>query len=173
MLCILLFVTFISANGSIVEYNRSGTLLWLSDAQSFQIVELPSGKLLHKIDYPGVQAISFSPSSKYFVTWERLTQEKQTGNLIIWSIQRGVPVAKFTQKQIANDVWPVIQWSEDDQVAARAVPHEIYFYEMNKIDNNTDNSEVISNPPIDQKLKVENFSAFSLSPTPRQTLKGN
>ena len=140
------------------EYSADGSLLWVSNSQQFQILDTANQTVLKQVQYPNIGAISFSPSGKFFVTWEKPTPEKPNENLIIWSTSTAEPLLKLNQKQISSDNWPVIRWSDDDSVAYRLFKDEVVFYNAPKFSEN--------------KLRIEHLSGVQLSPGPLATLKG-
>jgi translation initiation factor 2A len=63
-------------------------------------------------------------------------------------------IGKFLQKAIQEDAWPCIRWTTDESIAARRVTNELQFWVGASVHGH----------PV-QKLRIENISDFSLSPS--------
>jgi uncharacterized protein with WD repeat len=109
----------LSESATIFEYSKNGKILILVDNSSNNTVlnifdvskvdqktEATSLKL-QSITHTGkIVAISLSPQGNYLVTWERFSAENnQQDNLIVWHVETGQVVAKFTQKTFIADLW--------------------------------------------------------------------
>src|SRR5689334_16616727 len=90
-----------------MQYSKDGSLLALGNQNSILIFSTETNKLVSKLEHPAITAIAFSPANHYLLTWERLTNEKPD-NMLIWDVQSGELIGKFTQKTFSNDTWLVI-----------------------------------------------------------------
>lgn len=55
---------------AIVEYSKDATLLWASTPTLFTVFNAATGAKLGQAECLNIQAIQFSPSSKFVVTWK-------------------------------------------------------------------------------------------------------
>lgn len=95
---------------------------------------------------------TFSPLGSYLLTWSRPVIGVSVPNLVVYQVRSGERVAAFHQKLFHIGVWPSIQWSDDEAIAARSVTNTIHFFEGDKL----------SEPPC-AKLGIPGISKFALS----------
>ena len=106
------------------------------------------------IPVKNVDFVAFSPLGTYFVTWSRLYKGEKEPNLRVWRVaDRSLVIELVMQKQPADEAWPVIKFSADESIAARAVTNEIHFYANCNF----------TNGPSD-KLRLKGVRLFSISP---------
>lgn len=97
----------------------------------------------------------FSPRGTYLLTWARPIAGQSVPNLVIYSVASGKRLAAFHQKMFHKDGWPSVQWSDDEEIAARSVTNTIHFFKGDHLDQ----------API-AKLGIPGVSTFSLSSGP-------
>ncbi|TPX31011.1 hypothetical protein SmJEL517_g05533 [Synchytrium microbalum] len=139
-----------SPEGSMIAYLLP-TCIRIQSVSTLQvIVELPINNALE---------IEFSPKGTYISTWERMVRtedgETQHKNLIIWESATGKQIASFPQK--AQTGWN-IQWTETESFFVRLVSNEVHVYSPT-------NAMTLA-----EKIRLENLSAFSISPGKRAIL---
>ncbi|KAL1923379.1 uncharacterized protein VTP21DRAFT_8359 [Calcarisporiella thermophila] len=147
--------TFEKVTGAVrsVRYSKNGLYVAWALPEGVKIMNAESGKVLAEIARSNVVEIEFSPKGTYISTWERPSKAEDGSavhNLIIWEVATGNKLADFSQKLQNN--WNV-QWTDDESYCARMVTNEVHFF---------DPKSIAKGPH--SKLRLENISAFSLSP---------
>ena len=137
-----------SSNGEYVAITTEQNVTFQKVGEPVDVTNLI---LVNNVDF-----VAFSPLGTYFVTWSRLYKGESGPNLRIWRVADRSLSAEFVMvKQPADEAWPVIKFSADESIAARAVTNEIHFYSMCKF----------SEGPSD-KLRLKGVRLFSISPGP-------
>lgn len=95
---------------------------------------------------------TFSPRGSYLLTWSRPVDGISVPNLVIYDVKSGNRLAGFYQKVFHLGLWPSIQWSDDESIAARSVTNTIHFFKGNELEK----------PPC-AKLGIPGVSKFALS----------
>ena len=95
---------------------------------------------------------TFSPLGTYLLTWSRPVDGVSVPNLVIYNCKTGEKLAAFHQKIFHIGLWPTIQWSDDESIAARSVTNTIHFFKGNDL----------SASPV-AKLGIPGVSKFALS----------
>lgn len=98
---------------------------------------------------------TFSPRGTYLLTWARPVSGVSVPNLVIYRVESGERLAAFHQKTFHKDAWPTIQWSDDENMAARGVTNTVHFFKGDRLDE----------PPV-AKLGIPGVSTFALSRGP-------
>jgi translation initiation factor 2A len=136
-------------------YSPSGELAACAHPEAgITVVDTFTGAV--RAQFIGCQKVSmmaWSPLSSYLVTWNRWTSGEN--NLHVFCVgEPGEPVASFSQKSPPTpEMWPTVQWTADEQVAAHIVTNEVHFYPGGMVGKERTT-----------KLRVEGLKGFSLSP---------
>lgn len=102
----------------------------------------------------GVRALCFSPLGTFLLTWQKLCEGAEAGNLQIWRISTGELACHFAQKLLGEkSAWPAVRWSDDEAVCCRMVTNEVHFF---------DGQAPTQTPQ--HKLRVERVAQFALAP---------
>lgn len=120
------------------QYSQDGALAAIIRPADVLIVDPTTGAISCSIPRPKVLRVSFSSLGTFLVTWERLNEETNEPNLLIWRLPSPssplpVPeiVAKFTKKAAPTVVsWPMIHWSADDKFCTRAIADGLQIFCM-------------------------------------------
>ncbi|KAA8495029.1 Eukaryotic translation initiation factor 2A [Porphyridium purpureum] len=75
--------------------------------------------------------VALSPRGSYVLVWAKTSTDPR-GNLAVFDATTGQKIAAFAQKSLTADLWPCIQWSDDESVAVRASANTVFLYEENK-----------------------------------------
>lgn len=70
----------------------------------------------------------FSPLGSFLVTFSRRVV-KGVPNLLVFSMVDGSQVNGYHLKEINKETWPVLRWSNDEQVLAHLVTNQINFFD--------------------------------------------
>lgn len=149
-----MFVNSIEA--STVEFSTDGSLFTVTDANGFGIYDGPSKKQKHRIECPGVQALSFSPKGTFLTTFQRPVKgvdghaEK---NLHVWDTKSGTKVLSLHQKTFSKENWPSVQFDLNETTAVHMVTNTLHVYDPKKFNDG---------PCF--KFPVKGLAGFSLSP---------
>jgi translation initiation factor 2A len=137
-----------SSNGAYVAITTENSITFQKIGEEVDIENV--------IQVKNVDFVAFSPLGTYCVTWSRLYKGEKEPNLRIWRVEDRSLVIEFMMvKQPADEAWPVIKFSPDESIAARAVTNEIHFYSNCKFADGPTN-----------KLRLPGVCLFSISPGP-------
>ena len=101
---------------------------------------------------PGARALS---KGTFLLTWEKLKDGEEEGNLRIWRVATGELQVAWHQKVLGEKaLWPAIHWSCDEELCYRLVTNEVHFF-----DGRSPTREAA------HKLRVENIQQCSIEPT--------
>mmetsp|Transcript_2982 Transcript_2982/g.5703 ORF Transcript_2982/g.5703 Transcript_2982/m.5703 type:complete len:652 (-) Transcript_2982:1167-3122(-) len=86
-----------------------------------------------------VSLLGVSPLATFITTWARKGEsmpeegsnggERVEGNLVVYERVSGKKVVSFFQKSFSKDRWPLLQWSDDELIAVRAMTNEVHVYD--------------------------------------------
>eukprot|EP00007_Cunea_sp_BSH-02190019_P008237 CAMPEP_0174235508 /NCGR_PEP_ID=MMETSP0417-20130205/4923_1 /TAXON_ID=242541 /ORGANISM="Mayorella sp, Strain BSH-02190019" /LENGTH=646 /DNA_ID=CAMNT_0015314017 /DNA_START=111 /DNA_END=2051 /DNA_ORIENTATION=- len=77
---------------------------------------------------------------------------QENGNLAVWECSSGRLMTRLLQKHYDVDVWPTVQWSADESVAARLCRNQVHFYAPDKVGCS-----------VLHRLQCENVARFSFN----------
>ena len=138
-------------------YSKNGAYVAITTQENISFQKIGEQiDTTHTIQVQNVDFVAFSPLGTYFVTWSRLYKGEKGPNLRIWRVEdRSLVIELVMVKQPADEAWPVIKFSADESIAARAVTNEIHFYA---------NCKFAEGPT--EKLRLKGVRLFSISPGP-------
>ena len=138
-------------------YSKNGEYVAITTSESVIFQKIGEEvDTTNSIQVKNVDFVDISPLGTYFITWSRLYKGEKGPNLRIWRVaDRSLVIEMVMVKQPADEAWPVIKFSADESIAARAVTNEIHFYaNCNFTDGPTN------------KLRLKGIRFFSISPGP-------
>jgi len=100
------------------------------------------------------QAVSFSPLGRYIQVLHK-AQAPNERNLKLYALPSGEVAFAVHEKTYIRDKWPVLQWSEDESVLARAVTNEVQLYSAPRD---------FSSGSASRRLRVTGVTTATLSP---------
>jgi len=109
------------------EYSSEGSLLAVPSSDAIAIVQTASNTVVQQIPCPGAFAVQLSPNGSFLVAWTKF--DGKVPNLTVWDVASGEPIEAFMQKTSPRDAWPVIFWSENEDIAVRCVTNEVHLYQ--------------------------------------------
>ncbi|KAG1672976.1 Eukaryotic translation initiation factor 2A [Nymphon striatum] len=139
-------------NYRVIKFSNDGEIFVFCDGVCVVAVEVKSFKTLYEINKPKTAALQFSPCNTYLVTWEPFAAKagsQDNYNMCIFDSKTGDCLKSLIQKQYVK---PLIQWTDDESIAARKVNNEVHFFESHDFDK------------ITNKLHMQKIQDFSLSP---------
>uniref|UniRef100_A0A7S2YDS5 Eukaryotic translation initiation factor 2A n=1 Tax=Entomoneis paludosa TaxID=265537 RepID=A0A7S2YDS5_9STRA len=110
-------------------------------------------------DSKGVQMMDLSPKGSYLLTWERWYEEACPNNLKVWETATGKLLAAFPQRNIKRDVWPYLQWTHDERIAALVTTSEVRFYPAAILLNGTEDPTAVR---YSDKLRISSVASISV-----------
>jgi len=119
-----------------------------------RVLQSDGGQPIFSQPRPQVQAIHLSPKGTFLVTWEKLLDGQEEGNLKVWHVRTGVVAAHFKQKVLGEKAqWPAVKWSLDEAIAYRLVTNEVHFFDGQK-------------PTLvpEHRLRIEGIAQCSIMP---------
>ena len=137
------------------EYSADGSVLAVVEKEGVRVLRAEGGAELFSIPRPQVQALALSPKGTFLLTWERLKEGEELGNLRVWRVATGEVACAWHQKVLGEKaLWPAIHWSTDEELAYRLVSNEVHFFDG-------------QNPSHEasHKLRVPNILQCSIEPT--------
>lgn len=145
----------------VVEFSADGRLGAVAHGKGVAVADCGEGwAVRHNLPETDVAALSFSPRGSFLLTLARLpsarvgqpTPVPEKGNLCVWDTRSGHLLAHFLHKKSALDAWPVIRWSEDEEIAAKMVTNEIQFFFGSNFDQ------------VTKRIRLEGVSNFAFAP---------
>jgi len=145
----------------VVEFSVDGRLGAVAHGKGVAVVDCGEGwAVRHNLPETDVAALSFSPRGSFLLTLARLpsarvgqpTPVPEKGNLCVWDTRSGHLLAHFLHKKSALDAWPVVRWSEDEEIAAKMVTNEIQFFFGSNFDQ------------VTKRIRLEGVSNFAFAP---------
>ena len=134
--------------------SADGRLLAVVEAEGVRVLDASSGAVVMSQPRPQVQALALSPRGTFLLTWEKLVEGSETGNLMVWATATGELVTHYVVKVLGEkSLWPLLKWSSDEAIAYRFVNNEVHFFD--------------GQAPTQQaqhKLRVENIAKCELAP---------
>jgi translation initiation factor 2A len=103
-----------------------------------------------------VQMMDLSPLGSYLLTWERYNAESCSKNMRVWCTQTGRLLASFTQKSLARESWPYLQWTHDELNAFLVVngTQVRTYHAMDILNFSVDITKTAGEPRFCDKLQV-------------------
>jgi uncharacterized protein with WD repeat len=145
----------------VVEFSADGRLGAVAHEKGVAVVECEEEwAVRHSLPEADVTALSFSPRGTFLLTLARLPSARvgqptpipEKGNLCVWDTRSGHLLAHFLHKKSALDAWPVIRWSEDEEIAAKMVSNEIQFFFGGNFGQ------------VTKRIKLDGVSNFAFAP---------
>lgn len=137
------------------EYSADGSALAVVEKDGVRVLRADGGAVLLSTPRPQVQALALSPKGTFLLTWERLQEGEQAGNLRVWRVATGELACAWHQKVLGEKaLWPAIHWSIDEAIAYRLVSNEVHFFDGQQPTHEATH-----------KLRVENILQCSIEPT--------
>ncbi|KAL3928787.1 MAG: hypothetical protein SGPRY_002242 [Prymnesium sp.] len=138
---------------TLAQYSSDGRLLAVVEKEGVRVLEADGGATVFSQPRPQVQAIQLSPKGTFLLTWEKLLDGVDEGNLKVWHVRSGAVSAHFKQKVLGEKAaWPAVKWSEDEAIAYRLVTNEVHFFDGSDPSSTT------------HKLRIEGIAQCSLMP---------
>ena len=139
---------------TLAQFSADGSVFAVVEADGVRVLQSEGGQPVFSQPRPQVQAIHLSPKGTFLVTWEKLLEGAEEGNLKVWHVPTGTVTAHFKQKVLGDkSQWPAIKWSTDEAIAYRLVTNEVHFF---------DGQKPTSMP--DHKLRIEGVAQCSIMP---------
>ena len=137
------------------EYAADGSCLGVVEKDGVRVLAADGGKVLFSTPRPQVQALALSPKGTFLLTWEKLVEGEEQGNLRVWRVATGEVACGWHQKVLGEKaLWPAIRWSIDEEICFRLVANEVHFFDGQKPTRESTH-----------KLRVENIMQCSMEPT--------
>ncbi|KAH7445650.1 hypothetical protein KP509_01G018900 [Ceratopteris richardii] len=108
-------------------FSSDGTMLAVTSEKGVTIYDTREGSVIQSVNVAGVKAAAFSPKGTFLQTFEPPTQAQK--NVTLWNVASGAVVFQQSQKTFSKEVWPIIQFSNDESVACRTVTNEVHFFD--------------------------------------------
>ncbi|CAM9488341.1 unnamed protein product, partial [Heterosigma akashiwo] len=114
-------------HADIAEFSPTGSRLALVNiAQGvLTVIDVPNQQVLMQTEHAQIQAVSFSPTGTFLLTWNRPNKETNAHNLIVWDVATGSTHASFFQKAFKRELWPTLQWYPDESAMLKIVSGEL------------------------------------------------
>ena len=137
------------------EFNSGGgRVLAVVEESGVRVLDAETGAVVMSQPRPQVQAISLSPLGTFLLTWERLAEGAEEGNLKVWRVGTGTLETHYLQKVLGDkSAWPLLKWSSDEAIAYRLVNNELHFF-----DGQAPTQAAV------HKLRVEGIKGCELAP---------
>eukprot|EP00922_Rhytidocystis_sp_ex-Travisia-forbesii_P008937 GHVS01013047.1.p1 GENE.GHVS01013047.1~~GHVS01013047.1.p1 ORF type:complete len:397 (+),score=49.38 GHVS01013047.1:288-1478(+) len=138
-----------------------GSYLYINKTAAANDVEIVDAvddyKVLHvcKGDSP-VRFVAFSPLSTYMVVWYRHDADRNPNNLVVWKVDTGQIVCRYSLRALAHTKWPHLHWSSKETYVCRQVSNEIQVFA-------NCGGNVVDNAPT-YRLHLDKIESFLLSP---------
>ncbi|GBG32240.1 Eukaryotic translation initiation factor 3 subunit B [Hondaea fermentalgiana] len=115
------------------------------------VFDCDTGKLINSIERPNIMKMALSPLGTFLLTWEKYSAEvaQAGGNLTVWRVEDGNVMMRVIEKNLLDTTWPLVKWTDDENVAAYMVKNTVHMYDGTKLDRFT-------------KVKIEGVSQFSI-----------
>ena len=108
------------------EMSSDGTKMCVVETSGLRVLCTSTGRVLFNRPMAfkvGVRALAFSPLGTFLLTWEKLKEGAEHGNLRIYNVSSGALECSFAQKLLGEkSAWPAVRWS-DDEVSFSLSPH--------------------------------------------------
>eukprot|EP01138_Halocafeteria_seosinensis_P013700 gb/GECG01013991.1/.p1 GENE.gb/GECG01013991.1/~~gb/GECG01013991.1/.p1 ORF type:complete len:624 (+),score=81.20 gb/GECG01013991.1/:1-1872(+) len=108
-------------------FSRDGQYLALAEKEQVIVYHVDSAAPQIFVTQRNVTALHFSPLNTYLVTWHRKKGDET--NLNVWNVRSGSFVCGFYQRDRNQEMWPTLQWSDDECIACRCVNNEVHFFD--------------------------------------------
>ena len=141
---------------ALAEYSAvDGSFLAMVEPTGVRVIRSADGAEVFSTPRPQIQAISLSPLGTFLLTWERLQEGEEAGNLRVWRVATGEIVCSWQQKVLGEKAqWPALKWSSDEELAFRLVTNTVHFF-----DGHNPTQAVV------HSLRIEGVSQCSLQPS--------
>ena len=139
---------------ALAQFSADGSVFAVIEKDGVRVLQSDGGQPIFSQPRPQVQAIHLSPKGTFLVTWEKLVDGAEEGNLKVWHVRTGVVAAHFKQKVLGEKAqWPAVKWSLDEAIAYRLVTNEVHFFDGQK-------------PTLvpEHKLRIEGIAQCSIMP---------
>ena len=111
---------------TLAEFSADGSRLAVVEKEGIRVLATEGGQPVFSQPRPQVHAIHLSPKGTFLVTWEKLVDGAEEGNLRVWHVASGALASHFKQKVLGEkSAWPAIAWSADEMIAFRLVTNEV------------------------------------------------
>ncbi|KAL1522708.1 hypothetical protein AB1Y20_017683 [Prymnesium parvum] len=137
-----------------VQFSADGSVFAVVEKTGVRVLQSDGGQTIFSQPRPQVQAIHLSPKGTFLVTWEKLVDGAEEGNLKVWHVASGSVTAHFKQKVLGDkSQWPAVKWSSDEAIAYRLVTNEVHFFDGQK-------------PTLvpEHRLRIEGIAQCSIMP---------
>lgn len=120
---------FPRVSADMIQWSNDGSLIAVGTSEGVTVRQGDTGEVVCTVAVPA-KALSFSPRNTYLLTWQNPAkaqegQGRPPGNLVAWEVASGRDVLRLTQKQLRQAMWPSLQWTADESLAARTTSDQI------------------------------------------------
>jgi len=116
------------ADEAFARYSKDGKRVSVITPDAINIYDADEEKVELTIEGNFHEAY-FSPRGNFLVTFTRKSPKNDGENLLIWSMKDGKQVKALHLKEKNPETWPILRWSDDEQVLAHLVTNQINFYD--------------------------------------------
>lgn len=106
-----------------VVYSGDGSRVALLNTDSVDVYDAETDQRLLSIGRRHVSRVSFSPKSKYLVTWDRKGDDGKE-SLFVWDLSTGKDFAflRSSVRDVSDEQWPLVKWTDDESLLGLLLP---------------------------------------------------
>mmetsp|Transcript_10673 Transcript_10673/g.12873 ORF Transcript_10673/g.12873 Transcript_10673/m.12873 type:complete len:591 (+) Transcript_10673:20-1792(+) len=136
-------------------YSENGEILGILSDSSVKLYSNSERKLKLEVNEPSVRVIALSPLGSFVLTWKKHEKGSENGNMIVWRIADGEKVFQVFERNYAEDTWPAVKWTSNEEIAGHMVKNAVHLYKGQAMEEG-----------IIRKIQFDRVSSFSLASTP-------
>ncbi|KAK8808507.1 hypothetical protein WA158_008408 [Blastocystis sp. Blastoise] len=100
-----------------VSWSPNGQYCILTTPTKVDIVNVEENKLQYTLNIERVYLTHISPLSTFLLLWSKFNGKDN--NLFVYTLATGELHTSYIQKTMTKQKWPCIQWTDDEELAAR------------------------------------------------------
>jgi len=152
------YVAWSPLGSYLVTFHKQGLILWGG----------PEWKKIMRFSHQGVKMIQFSPQEKYLLTYSPHFHTKDSAQnprtFMLFNVLTGQCIRAFPGKGVPQGVWPVFQFSGDDQFLSRRTSKGVGVHK-------TSDGAMLLDPATNKprSIEIDRLDQFKFCPSAKHT----